>query len=990
MKKILFGFILTLLATGYTYAQTLLFHNDSISVTEDTVTFQAGKFRGTIQWQFSSDGQEWNDLFGKTDTLLRIGAFDEGYYRAEIKEEACFLVYSDTVQLIPAPCVNDIVEFTVTVPVSVDPNNIFLTIPPLKYNKKLVTSWTIDDNLSVWNLYCVINHKPIGAWPNFHLGDTGGSPGTKALEYTDGAGIKHRFAITVAVFEWLLILMGRDAQGEAHWVTPKELRIAQDFGFTTAFHDVRTTGIGESSFNDMIASNGKIIRQMTGRFPKTLIEPNGDHSYIANANGCNLIKITTAQEQVVTRVKPFSQEFTLEKGVVCVKRDFYNSNLLNYFLTILADQASGVIPEVDRTWLVGGNHLPSAGMEQAYYQQVETLYGASGNDSIWFPSLDEMYEYWFMRKNTTVTKTIDGQNLTFRLDVPKSNNFWFRSLSVLLSGITDTTGVKVSSSDNCQGTSYAVNDGKLLVNLDFNPDLITKVEKYMAIFESSLNSSDKEDAQYFIQMLKPGVKEAYQDRLDMLSSAPVLKNVSINVGADTTTCRAVSVAALYSGSTTSYMISEDSTFTGVSWIPFVTKISVTLTDVEGNHTVYLKLKNIFGESNVVSDSIFFLKVPLSLHSISINNGDSITKDPDIDISLDLSGDNPLYYMISEDPELKEATWIAFTSWNINYTLSSTLGIKTVYLKVKTASEETIIKSDAILLAEATSLSSVSIDSGAINTISQSVIVSFTYKGTPTHYMLSENADFSDALWIDFDNPVHFDFSSGYGVKTIYAKIKDADVVSSVSFDTITFIIKSAIGRKLVISPVLYDCEYEFVTIDQGIVINRCPVAQYEGYENYFLKDVSGIKWGTRIVKPSQLPEEMTNRSLVLLKYRNPVLSGNTGPYPDIYMAVYFGINMNTFLYPAKSGLRFVIEEGTYSVNVLFSTNDTFTNNDQSDILYEANDVSSSPSGIMLNNTNEFVKLENVVVGSDGILDFYISQKTGMYAGFNLLEIVKTK
>lgn len=43
-------------------------------------------------------------------------------------------------------------------------------------------------------------------------------------------------------------------------------------------------------------------------------------------------------------------------------------------------------------------------------------------------------------------------------------------LSCLL-GISSRNGVSVVSSDNCFGTSYAMSDGKLLVNLDFNPEL---------------------------------------------------------------------------------------------------------------------------------------------------------------------------------------------------------------------------------------------------------------------------------------------------------------------------------------------------------------------------------------------------------------------------------------------------------------------------------------------------------------------------------------
>lgn len=53
MKQILILFLL--FATTSLLAQTLYTRTDSLVITGDSVTLQAGAFRGAIQWQRSAD-----------------------------------------------------------------------------------------------------------------------------------------------------------------------------------------------------------------------------------------------------------------------------------------------------------------------------------------------------------------------------------------------------------------------------------------------------------------------------------------------------------------------------------------------------------------------------------------------------------------------------------------------------------------------------------------------------------------------------------------------------------------------------------------------------------------------------------------------------------------------------------------------------------------------------------------------------------------------
>ncbi len=60
-------------------------------------------------------------------------------------------------------------------------------------------------------------------------------------------------------------------------------------------------------------------------------------------------------------------------------------------------------------------------------------------------------------------------------------------------------------------------------------------------------------------------------------------------------------------------------------------------------------------------------------------------------------------------------------------------------------------------------------------------------GDPTHYMASEDKNFTGATWEAYAQSPAFSLSSGYGLKTVYFKIKNADGESEVKSDTIEYL-----------------------------------------------------------------------------------------------------------------------------------------------------------------------------------------------------------
>ena len=79
----------------------------------------------------------------------------------------------------------------------------------------------------------------------------------------------------------------------------------------------------------------------------------------------------------------------------------------------------------------------------------------------------------------------------------------------------------------------------------------------------------------------------------------------INSGASSTVKGTVTLNNTATNFPIYYMASEDPNFNdGADWLPYSTAPSFVLSPDSDTKTVYFKLKNGFGESSVVSDTIF--------------------------------------------------------------------------------------------------------------------------------------------------------------------------------------------------------------------------------------------------------------------------------------------------------------------------------------------------------------------------------------------------
>jgi len=144
--------------------------------------------------------------------------------------------------------------------------------------------------------------------------------------------------------------------------------------------------------------------------------------------------------------------------------------------------------------------------------------------------------------------------------------------------------------------------------------------------------------------------------------------------------------------------------------------------------------------------------------------------------------SPTHYMASEDPGFA-AGWEIYSRAPV-FALSAGSGEKTVYFKVKNRFDESPVVSDPIS-ALGPEVTSFKINNGSATTAeSAQVKLNNVTKNSPTHYMASEDLGFAGATWQIYSKAPPFIISPGYGIKTVYFKVRNGFAESPGASDTI--------------------------------------------------------------------------------------------------------------------------------------------------------------------------------------------------------------
>jgi hypothetical protein len=283
---------------------------------------------------------------------------------------------------------------------------------------------------------------------------------------------------------------------------------------------------------------------------------------------------------------------------------------------------------------------------------------------------------------------------------------------------------------------------------------------------------------------------------DILALAPAVTSFKINAGVASTAKGLVKLNNTATNSPTDYMASEKLDFSDADWKPYSTAPSFNLSPVSASpetKTVYFKVKNSFTESSPAkSDEISAAGLPPIVTSFKINAGVASTTKGLVKLN-NTATNSPTHYMASEKLDFSDAEWQPYStapSFNLSVNLTGGNETKTVHFKVKNIFGESSppAKSDDIL-ALVSAVTSFKINAGVATTAKGKVTLNNTATNSPTHYMASEDSNFTGADWQPYSTAPSFNLSpvsASPETKTVYFKVKNSFAESSpAKSDTIT-------------------------------------------------------------------------------------------------------------------------------------------------------------------------------------------------------------
>ncbi len=423
---------------------------------------------------------------------------------------------------------NAVAVITIKTNKDISASSIKPVVPYLKYNKSWLLMLTQDDVKQA--IYCrtwaKINGKPSSSstyydgkhdlyydYPHLANNDL---PSTiikaqDALGSTDGAGNIVRFAITSTVkpeANWMnaIVNVAKNKTDNYYRFYMKSGLVWYDvmdmmnYGTGLAFHNVSATDEKDATqvLQHYIISQDTIMKRLSGRGCKMLAEPDGNKVYVNAALQYPAIQTMTAQAGT-TVLYPFKVTSDLKN--ILINRVFYNvvddlKKKIQSLMNLAKEERDAVCVGVhgtDNTWL-------------DWLQWINDNYGQKGDDSVWFPSQEEYYEYNYYRiHGERKVEQVDNRTIKLTVSLPSETYFYYPSITLNLLGLNPSDVSSISTNDVITGFSYANYNNELMLNIDCRKHLGDMATHYVQLYEKDkTNALSKADALYFTNMLKAG------------------------------------------------------------------------------------------------------------------------------------------------------------------------------------------------------------------------------------------------------------------------------------------------------------------------------------------------------------------------------------------------------------------------------------------------------------------------------------------------------
>ncbi len=161
------------------------------------------------------------------------------------------------------------------------------------------------------------------------------------------------------------------------------------------------------------------------------------------------------------------------------------------------------------------------------------------------------------------------------------------------------------------------------------------------------------------------------------TKAPTGTKVIINKGKTHTTSRGVQLDIIAAGAREMIIRKP-----GAEWQPFQQKLTHTLSQGDGEKRVYMKFRDLAGNTSpVIYDGIVLDTKPPTRGIITLNNDSRYVRKFDaVNIKLIALGASEM--MLSKDPNFQGVNWLAYKTFISGFTLDDADGEQTVYAKFR--------------------------------------------------------------------------------------------------------------------------------------------------------------------------------------------------------------------------------------------------------------------------------------------------------------------
>lgn len=412
-------------------------------------------------------------------------------------------------------------EITVETQGNIDLESSDIGIPPLKYDKSWLFLLVQDDckHAAYSYTWAAINGRPLTEKyyydfrqylyddlppDTYYLGKTLGS--------TDGAGNEVRFNFTTTLSpEWDFMNVRSDVRpGFATnyyrffmksgliWDNVIDM---MNYGTGIAFHDVNTRDVNHS---DSIRihyqwSQDSILKHLSGRGCKMLAEPNGNKVYVEAAKGYAPIQLMTAQAGTV-KLYPFQVKTDLQ-GLL-LHRAFLGVEETKRFIS---EQLQ--LKKEEREAISIGVHGTGTSWIE-FFKWLNDTYGKEGDDSVWFTSMEEYYEYNYFRIHGRIEKEVNGNTLKIRVSLPAEEYFYYPSVTLKVKGLKKSDIASVSAGAVVKGLSWGEGSDGLIINIDCRKYLLEHATHFVEQYEKNKTDIALREARYFVNMLKDSPQKA--------------------------------------------------------------------------------------------------------------------------------------------------------------------------------------------------------------------------------------------------------------------------------------------------------------------------------------------------------------------------------------------------------------------------------------------------------------------------------------------------